>query len=111
MSDKDKENSDSDDGDAHMGAQVGTMKNGEYLLHVLVESGKNISLEGEDNVDPLIQVSFMGKKKETTAKKDVTSSQTVTWDEHLYIEPGEVKGHDIESQLIKIEIFNKGFFK
>ena len=39
---------------------VADMKEGEYLLHVLVETGKSIFLEGEATVDPLVKVTFMG---------------------------------------------------
>ena len=53
------------------GSKVGTMKNGEYMLHVLIESAQAIDLEGEATVDPIIRVSFMGKTKDTTAKNDI----------------------------------------
>ena len=42
--------------EAGAGTKVTTMKGGEYLLHVLVETGKNIDLEGEDTVDPMVKV-------------------------------------------------------
>ena len=93
------------------GASVGVMKEGEYLLHVLIETGKNISLEGEDTVDPLIKVSFMGKNKQTTAKDNCTRSTQMKWDEHLFLETGKVGSKEVEEGLIEIEILNKGFFK
>ena len=45
------------------GSKVTQMKAGEYVLHVLIETGKNIDLEGEDTVDPMITINFMGKSK------------------------------------------------
>jgi hypothetical protein len=54
------------------GPKVGTMKDGEYLLHVLVETGKTLDLEGEDTVDPMVKVLFMGKEMQTSAKNDIT---------------------------------------
>ena len=93
------------------GSKVGTMKDGEYLLHVLVETGKTLDLEGEDTVDPMVKVLFMGKELQTTAKNDITRSSTVKWDEHLFLEVGEVKAGDIQEAMIEVQILNKGFFK
>lgn len=53
------------------GSKVGNFKDGAYLLHVLIETGKNLELEGEDSVDPLIRVSLLGKSGETAAKEDI----------------------------------------
>ena len=50
------------------------MKGGEYVLHVLIETGKNIDLEGEDTVDPMISITFMGKTKESQAKDNIARS-------------------------------------
>jgi hypothetical protein len=51
---------------------VSNMPSGEYLLHVLVETGKNIGMDGEDTVDPLVTVKLNGKSKDTGSKPDVT---------------------------------------
>jgi len=32
-------------------------------LHVLIETGKNIDLEGEDTVDPFVKVKLLDKDK------------------------------------------------
>jgi len=56
------------------GSKVATMKNGEYMLHVLVETAKNLGLEGEATIDPLVKITMMDKTKDTTAKKDITRS-------------------------------------
>jgi hypothetical protein len=39
------------------------MKDGDYLLHILVETGKNIFLDGEDTVDPMVKLIFNCKEK------------------------------------------------
>ena len=54
--------------EASAGSKVGSMKSGEYLLHVLIETGKMMGVDGEDTVDPLVKVSILGKNKETTHK-------------------------------------------
>lgn len=86
------------------------MKDGEYLLHVLVETGKSIFLEGETTVDPMVKVSFMGQTASTTAKKGVTRTTPVKWDEHLFLDVGKVTGKEMQASLIQIEVLNKGFF-
>ena len=116
--DKDKKEEEAADGAAEeeegedeSGKNVASMKDGEYILHVLVETGKSIFLEGEDTIDPMVKITFMGESKQTAAKEDVTRSQEVKWDEHIYIESGEVKGADFADELIEIRLLNKGFFK
>jgi hypothetical protein len=89
---------------------VADMQDGEYLLHVLVETGKSIFLEGETTIDPLVKVTFMGQTASTSAKKGVTRTTPVKWDEHLFLEAGKVTGKEMQASLIQIEVLNKGFF-
>ena len=97
--------------EASEGSQVCNMPEGDYLLHVLVEKGKNIFLDGEDTVDPMMKVMFCGKDKVTSSKNDITRSTQVTWDEHLFLETGPQSKADIEEAMITFQIQNKGFFK
>jgi hypothetical protein len=97
--------------EASAGSQVANMKDGDYLCHVLIEKGKNIFLEGEDTVDPMVKVIFNLKEKVTSAKNNITRSTQVKWDEHLFIESGVLKQAEIEEAVITIQIQNKGFFK
>ena len=96
--------------EAGAGAGVANMKPGFYMLHILVETAKNISLEGETTVDPMIKVKILGNEKSTSSKNDITKTTPLKWDEHLFIEVGEQTQKDIESALIEIQILNKGFF-
>lgn len=58
---KDGENKDEEEGqDASAGSKVASMKDGSYLLHVLIETGKNLKLDGEDTINPMVKVSFLG---------------------------------------------------
>ena len=57
----DEEKEEQEEDEAAAGSKVTSMKAGEYVLHVLVETGKNIDLEGEDTVDPMVKISFMAK--------------------------------------------------
>ena len=97
--------------EASAGASVANMKPGFYMLHVLVETAKNMGLEGEDTVDPLIKVKILMNEKSTSNKKGITRTTPIKWDEHLFIEVGEKTQKEIEGALIEIEILNKGFFK
>lgn len=71
------------------------MKDGDYLCHVLIEKGKNIFLDGEDTVDPMVKVIFnfkdSSKDKVTSAKNNISRTTQVKWDEHLFIESGFLK--------------------
>ena len=84
-----------EDGDDDEAAAPVDMKDGEYQLHVLVETGKSIFLEGDTTIDPLVKVTFMGKHASTSAKKGVTRTTPVKWDEHLFMDTGKVDGKDI----------------
>jgi hypothetical protein len=87
------------------------MAKGDYLLHILIETGKNIFLEGEDTVDPMIKIIFSGKNKSSSAKNNITRSTMVKWDEHLFLESGFLKKSEIEEAIIDIQIINRGYFK
>lgn len=97
--------------EAGAGAGVANMKPGFYMLHVLVETAKNVYLDGETTVDPLIKVKILGNSKSTSTKNGITKTTPIKWDEHLFIEVGEQTQKEIETALIEIEILNKGFFK
>ena len=77
--------------EASAGSQVVNMPDGDYLVHVLIEKGKNIFLDGEDTVDPMVRVIFNMKEKVTSAKNNIAKSTQVKWDEHLFIESGFLK--------------------
>lgn len=96
---------------ASEGSKVGTMKDGAYQVHVLIETGKNIDLEGEDTVDPMVKVTFLANSKSTSAKSGITRTTPVKWDEHLFIDSPKLTEQEVSASTIEIEILNKGFFK
>lgn len=87
------------------------MPDGEYQLHVLVENGKYIILEGEDMVDPLIEIKWCGKNKKTSTKKNVSATTVAKWDEHIFLDSGKVEKSFIEDSWVELKILNYGFFK
>jgi hypothetical protein len=40
-----------------------------------------------NTVDPIIEITVNNERKFTTAKDDIGSTGTVTWNEHLFFEP------------------------
>ena len=98
-------------GPADPSAGVQEMKEGEYQLHVLVETGKSIFMEGDDTVDPLIKIKWCGKEAQTATKNNVTISTCPKWDEHIFMESGKVSKDEISDSKIEIQIMNYGFFK
>ena len=76
-----------------------------------MESAKNIILDGEPTVDPMIEIGFLGKTKTTSVKKDVGRTSTCKWNEHVFMDTGNVPSKEIEAGLIELRIMNKGFFQ
>jgi hypothetical protein len=43
------------------------MKRGDYMIHVFVEQAKNLKVDAEETVDPIVQISCLGERKFTSA--------------------------------------------
>ncbi len=43
------------------------MKRGDYMIHVFVEQAKNLKIDEEDTVDPIVQINCLGMRKFTSA--------------------------------------------
>lgn len=91
--------------------KVVSMKSGDYLIHIHVQSAKNISLDSADVCDPFVKIDCLGASKQTEAKNDVSREAKVTYDEHIFMEfKGQTK-EQIEEANILFSVANKGFFK
>ena len=86
------------------GAKVGNMPEGDYIIHVLIQSAKCIKLEGEYTSDPFIKLSCMGIDKSTKNKKDITTSETVKFDEHIFLEYQGLKKEALEEANLMFDI-------
>lgn len=63
------------------------MRGGDYTIHVYVQQAKQIKLgSSNQTIDPLIEVTCLGKKQYTQVKNDINRSQIVDWSEHLFFE-------------------------
>lgn len=90
--------------------EVGEMKRGDYMIHILLEKAKDMDGES-DTIDPLIEISCLGEKKYSQVKKDIGRLGEVTYNEHIFMEPRNVEKKDAEEAQIVIRLMDKGFFK
>lgn len=93
------------------GAKVGTVKPGDYIVHVHVQQASKLRMEGEETSDPFIEVSCLGTVKATASKNDIASDATVRFDEHMFLEFKDLSKEQLEEATIKFQVMNKGFFK
>ena len=70
------------------------MKRGDYMIHVFVESARQLKCSDGNTTDPLIEVTVMKDKKYSTAKDDIGSTGLCTWNEHLFFEPKNVVSNE-----------------
>ena len=93
------------------GAKVGTIKPGDYIVHVHVQQASKLWLEGEETSDPFIEVSCLGTMKATGGKNDIASDATVRFNEHMFLEFKDLSKEQLEEATIKFQVVNKGFFR
>ena len=91
--------------------KVVSMKPGDYLVHIHVQSAKNIALDSADVCDPFVKIDCLGRTAQTKAKDDVSRDAKVTYDEHIFMEFKNQSKEDIEEANILLSVANKGFFK
>ena len=111
---KDEDHSDEDFGDdvkERPESEMNHMQEGDYMIHVFVEYLKNIKMDGEDVVDPVIEVECLGQKKYTSTKAKIDCNTLVTWNEHLFFELRGLTKGDLETAKITYKLLDKGFLK
>jgi hypothetical protein len=87
------------------------MKRGDYMIHVMIEQAKNLKVDAEDTVDPLVEVKCMGQKRFTSAQDDINNTGIAVWNEHIFFEPKNQEVEDLAQAKIEIKLMDKGFFK
>lgn len=87
------------------------MPGGDYLIHVHVQNGKNITLEGEQTVTAYVEAKCLSASQKTAPQEDITADSTVTFNEHLFLDLKKIEKEDAEDAVLQISIHNKGFFK
>jgi hypothetical protein len=87
------------------------MKRGDYMIHIFVERAKNLLVDAEDKIDPIVQINCLGERKFTKAQEDIGNTDIAIWDEHLFFEPKNKEVEDLEKAKVAIKLMDKGFFK
>lgn len=100
-----------DEGDKDDKNNICQMKRGDYMIHILVEQAKNLKVDAEDTVDPIVEIKVLNQKKFTTAQDDINNTGIAVWNEHLFFEPKNQEVEDLERGKIEIKLMDKGFFK
>ena len=77
----------------------------------MIETGADLTLDGDDSVDPLVKVKWCGKEGQSGTKSAVSRTTLVKWDEHVFLESGKLSKEEINDSRLEIEIMNYGFFK
>lgn len=54
---------------------------------MFIEKARQLKVPEGNTVDPIVEVTVNGERKFSTAKDDISSAGTVTWNEHLFFEP------------------------
>ena len=87
------------------------MKRGDYMIHVMIEQAKNLKVDAEDTVDPIVEVKCMNSKKYTSAMDHINNTGVAIWNEHIFFEPKNQEVEDLQQAKIEIKLMDKGFFK
>ena len=90
---------------------VCSMKRGDYMIHVMIETAKNLDIPEGDVIDPIVEVTCLGERKFTKALDDINNTGLAIWNEHLFFEPKNVEVDRLEKGKIEIKLMDKGFFK
>lgn len=103
---------DSGKDDKNKKSEVGSMKRGDYMIHIYIEEAKNLKTGGEgESVDPMVELNVLGQSKYTKAEDNISSTGIAVWNEHIFFEPKNVEKDDLENGKIEIRLLDKGFFK
>lgn len=87
------------------------MKRGDYMIHVMIEQAKNLLVDAEDTVDPIVEVKCMNARKFTTAQEAINNTGIAVWNEHIFFEPKNQEVEDLEKAKVEIKLMDKGYFK
>ena len=70
---------------------VCSMKRGDYMIHVMIETAKNLDIPEGEVVDPIVEVTCLGERKFTKALDDINNVGLAIYNEHLFFEPKNVE--------------------
>jgi hypothetical protein len=95
--------------------ELGIMKAGDYMIHVFVEGGKNFVVKDADakTFDALLKLSCgtLSQHSQTLSDCVLKSDQPRYWGEHFFFEPTGLSSEDVASQVITVQLLDKGFLR
>ena len=89
---------------------VCSMKRGDYMIHVMIETAKNLDIPEGDVIDPIVEVTCLGESKFTKALDDINNTGLAIWNEHIFFEPKNVEVDRLEKGKIEILQMNIGLY-
>lgn len=89
--------------------QVGSLKGGDFTVHIFVQKVKEIAIE--DPTDVIMEINCDSQKEYTEMKEGVTSESVVNWAEHVFIELRGKSIQDVEGTKISLKLCEKSMFK
>lgn len=87
------------------------MKRGDYMIHLYIEQAKDIKMEDNAKVDPLVEIKLLGERKFTKPLKEINQLSICDWSEHIFFEKKNVEVEALAAAKVEIKLMDKGFFK
>ena len=81
------------------------------MIHIYLESAKDIKMEEGATVDPVVECNVLGEKKFSKALKKIDATGVAMWNEHIFFEPKNVSEERLTKGTIELKLQDKGFFK
>jgi hypothetical protein len=92
--------------------EVGNMKRGDYMIHILIERVKDIKIPpGNQTVDPMIEITCLNHKQYSSCKDDIGGSIEIVYNEHIFLEPRNIEKKEAEEAKICLKLMDKGYIK
>lgn len=87
-------------------------KKGDYSVHIFLEESKGLLPSSSDrSFNPVISIKCFDKIKCTRKLKDITTSATSLWNEHIYFSKLGCSITELETSKILIEVLDSRSFK
>ena len=87
-------------------------KKGDYNIHVFIEESKGLLPMTQGSCfNPVISVSCFGKSKCSRKLKDVFTTHTSFWNEHIYFSKLSMTVEELESSKVLIEVLDSSTLK
>ena len=96
---------------AKKGKEVGSLKPGDYSVHILIEAAKEIQVPEGEACDVMVEAKVGKVKKYTPTKSSVTATSNVSFMDHIFVDLQKQSVADLEATKISIKLMEKGTFK